>query len=60
MAKADIILGKGQGNYETVDDFDGNVYLLLKMKCEVVAKHCGIPRPSGIISTRERLRLGQV
>jgi len=61
MAKADIILGKGQGNYETVDDFDGNVYLLLKMKCEVVAKHCGIPLgQAAFISTRERLRLGQV
>lgn len=57
MTKADIILGKGQGNYETVDDFDGNVYLLLKMKCDVVAQHCGIPLgEAAFISTRERMR----
>lgn len=42
MAQADIILGKGQGNYETVDDFEGNVYLLLKAKCDIVARHMGI------------------
>ena len=42
MGQADIILGKGQGNYETVDDFDGNVYLLLKAKCDIVAGHMGI------------------
>jgi len=42
MRRADIILGKGQGNYETIDDFDGNVYLLLKAKCDVVARHIGI------------------
>lgn len=42
MAQADILLGKGQGNYETIDDFKGNVYLLLKAKCDVVARHMGI------------------
>lgn len=57
MQQADLILGKGQGNYETVDDFDGNVYLLLKMKCDVVARHCGIPLgEAAFISTRERRR----
>lgn len=25
MGRADIIIGKGQGNYETIDDFPGNV-----------------------------------
>ncbi|MCK5861020.1 MAG: DUF89 family protein [Candidatus Hydrogenedentes bacterium] len=42
MTQADIILGKGQGNYETIDDFEENVYLLLKAKCETIAKHIGI------------------
>ncbi len=55
MRNADIILGKGQGNYETVDDFDGNVYLLLKIKCEIVARHSGVPLGmAAFISTRER------
>lgn len=55
MAGADIILGKGQGNYETVDDFDGDVYLLLKAKCEVVARHMGVALgDAAFISTRVR------
>ena len=55
MKNADIILAKGQGNYETVDDFDGNVYLLLKMKCEIVARHSGVPMgEAAFISTRAR------
>jgi damage-control phosphatase, subfamily I len=58
MEKADIILGKGQGNYETVDDFDGNVYLLLKIKCEVVAQHSGLPLgAAAFVSIRERTRI---
>ncbi len=57
MQRADIILGKGQGNYETVDDFGGNVYLLLKIKCEIVARHSGAPMgTAAFISTRERRR----
>ncbi len=53
MDNADIILGKGQGNYETLDDYPGNVYLLLKAKCPVVAKHIGVNEGEiGFISTK--------
>ncbi len=53
MEKADIILGKGQGNYETLDDYPGNVYLLLKAKCRVVAKHMGVQEGEiGFVSTQ--------
>ena len=55
MEEADIILGKGQGNYETVDDFEGDVYLLLKIKCDVIARHCGVPMGESVfLSTRAR------
>jgi len=55
MAAADVIIGKGQGNYETIDDFDGNVFLILRAKCEVVAEHMGVKLGQvGLISTRER------
>ncbi len=61
MRESDIILGKGQGNYETVDDFDGNVFLLLKIKCEIVARHSTAPLGTAVfISTRERTRCGTV
>lgn len=55
MDGADVILGKGQGNYETVDDYPGDVYLLLKIKCEVIARHCGVPMGESVfLSTRVR------
>ena len=50
-----MIIGKGQGNYETVDVFDGDVFLILKAKCEVVARHMGVRYGQvALISTRQR------
>jgi damage-control phosphatase, subfamily I len=55
MEKADMILGKGQGNYETVDVFPGDVFLILRAKCEVIARHMGVKMGQvGLISTRQR------
>lgn len=55
MARADVIIGKGQGNYETVDDFDGDVFLILRAKCEIIARHMGVKFGQvGLISTRRR------
>lgn len=42
MDAAGIVLGKGQGNYETLDEHPGNVFLILRAKCEVVARHLGV------------------
>lgn len=57
MHQADIILGKGQGNYETIDDFPGDVYLILRSKCPVVAGHMGVELGRvAMISTRVRAR----
>jgi uncharacterized protein with ATP-grasp and redox domains len=55
IARADIILGKGQGNYETMDVYDGNVFLLLRAKCEIIARDMGVEFGQvALISTRER------
>jgi len=35
---ADLILSKGQGNYETLSDVDANIFFLLKVKCPVAAR----------------------
>lgn len=35
---ADIVISKGQGNYETLSDCDRNIYFLLKAKCPVVSR----------------------
>ncbi|OVE73541.1 hypothetical protein BVX94_03510 [bacterium B17] len=41
---ADIILGKGHGNYETCNDLPGNIYFLLKAKCDIVADSLGVKK----------------
>jgi uncharacterized protein with ATP-grasp and redox domains len=39
--KADLIIAKGQGNYETLSDVDKNIFFMLKAKCPVIARHIG-------------------
>ena len=36
--ESDLIISKGQGNYETLSDTDKNICFLLKAKCPVIAK----------------------
>jgi uncharacterized protein with ATP-grasp and redox domains len=40
--EADMIIAKGQGNYETLSDEKKNIYFLLRIKCPVLAEHTGI------------------
>jgi len=40
---ADLILAKGQANFETLDDSEREIFFLLKVKCEVVARAIGHP-----------------
>ncbi len=35
--EADLIIAKGQGNYETLNDSDKNIFFILKAKCPVIA-----------------------
>ncbi|RKD20894.1 hypothetical protein SAMN02745883_01628 [Caminicella sporogenes DSM 14501] len=39
---ADVIISKGQGNYETLSDEGRGIFFLLKAKCPVVAKDIGV------------------
>jgi len=36
--ESDLIISKGQGNYETLSEVDRNICFLLKAKCPVIAK----------------------
>ncbi len=42
FANADLIIAKGQGNYEALSDEKREVFLLLKAKCPVIAKDAGV------------------
>jgi len=43
FAAADLIIAKGQGNYETLSDEPHNIYFLFKVKCQVIAGQIGQP-----------------
>lgn len=39
--EADIIISKGQGNFEALSDADGPIFFLFIIKCEVISQHIG-------------------
>ena len=39
FAAADLIISKGQGNFETLSETRAPLYFLLMVKCQVVADH---------------------
>lgn len=39
----DIVISKGQGNYETLSDQKREMFFLLKVKCHVLSKQIGVP-----------------
>lgn len=43
FARADMVIAKGQANFESLDGCNRPVYFLFKVKCAVVARHIGRP-----------------
>lgn len=41
--RADLVISKGQGNFETLQDCGREVFFLMKVKCEVVARETRLP-----------------
>ena len=41
--QADLVIAKGQGNFETLSDSPHNIYFLFKVKCPIVSGHAGLP-----------------
>lgn len=39
---ADLIISKGQGNYESMSDVDRDIFFILKAKCPVIARHLNV------------------
>jgi len=42
--RTDLVLAKGQGNYEALSHTDKEAFFLLKAKCFVVARDLGCPQ----------------
>jgi len=46
---ADLIISKGQGNYESLSDRPENIFFLLKVKCPVIARDSGYDIDSPVL-----------
>jgi uncharacterized protein with ATP-grasp and redox domains len=49
FATADLIVAKGQANYETLSDAGPRVFHLLQTKCDVIARNVGVPVGSIVV-----------
>lgn len=49
----DVIISKGQGNYEVLSPYH-DIFFLLKAKCSLLADHAGVPKGSLICSKTTR------
>ena len=53
--RADIVISKGQGNFETLSEFeDERVYFLFLVKCSVVARYLGMKKLSKIFVRNDK------
>jgi len=43
FAAADLVISKGQGNFESLANRGHDVFFLFKVKCPVIAAHVGLP-----------------
>lgn len=41
--RADMVIAKGQGNFETLMNSKRQIYFLFKVKCEAIERRCGLP-----------------
>lgn len=43
FAAADLVIAKGQGNFETLSETSREIFFLLKVKCAMVSRHLATP-----------------
>lgn len=49
FADADVVIAKGQANFETLDEAPRPVFELLRAKCDHMADYLGVPRGAAVI-----------
>lgn len=55
LREADMIVAKGQANFETMGECGLNVYYLLLCKCDYFVRRFGVPRLTGMFVNDRRL-----
>jgi len=57
---AELIIAKGQANYETLSDQGANVFFLLQVKCPVIGQDIGVPVGSIVLDQTHAITLNRV
>ena len=55
LVAADVVISKGQANFETLNGYGLNVYYLFLCKCERFEKQFDIRRLQGVLANDHRL-----
>ena len=55
LENADMIISKGQGNYESLSDTNYPIFFLLKAKCGVIARDIGVEEDSLILMKNNKM-----
>jgi hypothetical protein len=56
--RADLVIAKGQGNYETLSDVAHNILFILKAKCPVIARHIGCDTGTMVVRFQQMINAG--
>jgi len=51
---ADMVISKGQGNYETLMNEERPIYFMFKIKCEAISGRCGYPVGKGVLILNQK------
>jgi uncharacterized protein with ATP-grasp and redox domains len=54
FSEADLVLAKGQGNFETLSEEPRDIFFLFKVKCPLVAAHVGLPVGTHVLARSHR------
>ena len=56
LNQMDIVISKGQGNYESLSEANANIYFLLITKCPVIARDLGVEKGKIIFKLNKQKR----
>lgn len=54
ISRADLLIAKGQGNYESLCGCGLNLYYIFLCKCELFVKRFGLPQFTGVLTKEKR------
>ena len=55
FAAADVVISKGQANFETLNAADREIYFLTQIKCEFIARRYGYRLGDWLVTTRSAM-----